>query len=283
MLLNSWLVEAQEKLLAAGVGTARLDALVLLEDVTGKDRGWLLAHPEFELTQTQIRKLKNVLNRRAGHEPLAYIRGKTEFYGRTFLLTSDVLEPRPESETMIDLLKELKHFRHPGVVSGSHKLQDKLILRIADVGTGSGALGITAKLELPSAEVDLLEIDKIAIRVAKRNVDKFTLNISLVHTDLLTQAPQPYDVLLCNLPYVPDTFQINPAAMREPRTAIFGGPDGLDLYRRLFKQIKVLPEKPLYILSESLPPQHSVLAAIAKHHDYRLAKTDDFIQVFTTG
>jgi release factor glutamine methyltransferase len=269
MHVKDWLKLAQKKLEATGIGTARLDALVLLEDVTAKDRAWLLAHPEYEITAGKVRKLTNLLNRRAEHEPLAYVRKKTEFYGREFIITPAVLEPRPESETMIDQLKKLS--KSPGLPAKP---------RIADVGTGSGALGITAKLELPNTNVDLLEIDQQALKVAKSNVDKFTLNISLIRSDLLAQSGQDYDILLCNLPYVPDDFQINPAAMREPRLAIFGGPDGLDIYRRLFKQIRNLRKQPLYILTEALPPQQAELAAIAKSVGYDLQQADDFIQLF---
>lgn len=269
MNVDTWLKDAKKLLETAGVGTARLDALVLLEDVMGKDRAWLLAHPEHKITAGKVRKLTNLLNRRAEHEPLAYVRKKTEFYGREFIITPAVLEPRPESETMIDLLKKL---------SNSSDLPVKPL--VADVGAGSGALGITAGLELPNARVDLLEIDKQALKVAKMNVDKFTLNISLIKSDLLAQSGQDYDILLCNLPYVPDDFQINPAAMREPRLAIFGGPDGLDIYRRLFKQIRNLRQQPLYILTEALPPQQAELAAIAKSAGYDLQQADDFIQLF---
>src|SRR5579871_911201 len=98
MTVLSWLKQTEKQLNAAGIGTARLDALVLMEDATGRDRAWLLANPDFEITSKQLAVLKNVLNRRVAHEPLAYIRGRTEFYGRQFLLTPAVLEPRPESE-----------------------------------------------------------------------------------------------------------------------------------------------------------------------------------------
>src|SRR4051812_18952492 len=91
----------------AGIGTARLDAMVLLEDCLSKDRAHLLAHPELELTAEQEKLLDAQIKRRLAHEPLAYIRGKTEFYGRDFLINKYVLEPRPESETIIDLLKKL--------------------------------------------------------------------------------------------------------------------------------------------------------------------------------
>jgi release factor glutamine methyltransferase len=271
MTNGKWLAGATKQLQEAGIGTARLDALVLLEDVVGKNRAWLLANPDFVLSHQQVTKLKKLLNRRAGHEPLAYIRGRAEFYGREFVLTSAVLQPRPESETMIDLLKELPIF----------DTKSAQALYIADVGTGSGALGITAQLELPQATVDLLEINDKALKVAKTNVVKFTLGINVICSDLLSQSKRNYDVLLCNLPYVPDDFQINPAALREPRLAIFGGPDGLDVYRRLFSQIEKMPKQPLYILTEALPPQHLQLAGIAQSAGYELQQTVDFIQVFS--
>jgi release factor glutamine methyltransferase len=180
-----------------------------------------------------------------------------------------VLEPRPESETMIDLLKEI-------VPAGRS-------VRIADVGTGSGALGITAKLEVPNSEIDLLEIDQKALQVAKMNVDLFTISVSVIQSDLLASTSVSYDILMCNLPYVPDDFQINPAAMREPKIAIFGGPDGLDLYRKLFDQVTKSADQPLYLLTEAMPPQHEELAGIAALGGYILIRSEDFIQVFRSG
>lgn len=266
MMVNDWLRPATKKLDQAGIGTARLDALVLLEDVSGRDRAWLLAHPEHELSSAEIAKLTKLLKRRAEHEPLAYVRKKSEFYGREFIITPAVLEPRPESETMVDILLNL-----PG-------LPKKPV--IADVGAGSGALGITAKLEMPDAHVELLEIDPSALKVTQKNVDKYTAEVKVIRGDLLAASGQDNNVLLCNLPYVPDGFQINPAAMREPKLAIFGGPDGLDVYRRLFDQVAKLQNKPLFILTESLPPQHEILAQIALETGYKLISADDFIQAF---
>ncbi len=281
MSIHEWLREAEHRLRQAGVGTARLDALVLLEDATGQDRAWLLAHPEHKLLSKQQAEIEKLLKRRAQHEPLAYLRGKTEFYGRQFVLTPAVLEPRPESETMIDLLKSLPLFGAGGRNSGSAGPKSGRPITIADVGTGSGALGITAALELPKTAVELLDIDPEALKVAKINVDKFTLSINVIRSDLLTAARRSYDVLLCNLPYVPDDYEINLSAAHEPASAIFGGPDGLGLYRRLFDQAARRPRQPLYILTEALPPQHAALRSIAEQADYRLSRSDDFIQVFS--
>lgn len=279
MRSNDWLNQATKKLQSNGIGTARLDALVLLEDVIGTDRGRLLAEPERELTTAQADKLEKLLKWRAQHEPLAYVRGKTEFYGREFMITPAVLEPRPESETMIELLKQLAK-------AGKLPTRNRNLLKIADVGAGSGALGITAKLEFSGiyeVAIDLLEIDPKAAAVAKTNVDKFTMNARIILSDLLENAKRDYDILLCNLPYVPDNYLVNEAAQHEPRIALFGGPDGLDLYRRLFDQVALLAVQPLYILTESLPAQHTTLEVIASEQNYLLAITDDFIQVFRPG
>lgn len=266
MTTNEWMILATEELEIAGIGTARLDCLVLLENVLGIDRAKILAEPNTEMLSRDVTALAKLLNRRAAHEPLSYILGTTEFYGNNFVITSAVLEPRPESETMIDLLKTLPNLPKNTCV--------------ADVGTGSGALGITTKLEHPEWTVELLEIDEKALKIAQTNVDKYTIGISVIQSDLLASSKQPNDVLLCNLPYVPDDFQINLAAGHEPPVAIFGGTDGLDLYRKLFEQVENLSKRPLYLLCESLPPQHDALTQIAAASGYRLRQTDDFIQVF---
>ena len=265
MTFSNWLRESTNKLNNAGIGTARLDALVLLEDVTRIDRAKLLTEPSTDLTTSQIKKLNNLLSRRVAHEPLAYIRGKKEFYGREFLITPAVLEPRPESEAMIEELTSLTDLPKN--------------VYIADVGTGSGALGITAMLELPEARVDLIDIDAKALEVAKINVDLFTLPINTFGSDLIDSVAQSYDVMLCNLPYVPDDFQINIAATHEPKLAIYGGEDGLDLYRKLFEQLELRQNKPLYLLFESLPSQHSALQALAHSNGYEPTNINDFILV----
>lgn len=152
---------------------------------------------------------------------------------------------------------------------------------MADVGTGNGAIGITAALEIPDSIVDLYDISSGALAVAKHNVHLHELHLHARKMNLLSRPLRPYDVLLCNLPYVPDSWQINQAALAEPKIAIFGGPDGLDLYRKLFKQLHRFTWKPRYVLTEALPPQHEALAAIAADYGSALYSSQDFIQVFT--
>ena len=265
MKIKDFLDQATAKLETAGIGTARLDCLVLLEDVLKRERTWLLAYPETLLENKSIQKLNDFLRRRAKHEPLAYIRGKTEFYGREFYVDSRVLEPRPESETMIELLKAL---RLP------------VTTKIADVGSGSGALGITAYLEVPRTRVDFYDVDPQTLEVAEHNAKTHKVLSRYFHSDLLQRAPQAYDVILANLPYVPARYQINKAARHEPNVAIFGGGDGLALYRRLFNQLSFSYVKPRYVLCEAMPFQHAGLQIIAESAGFRCHRHQDFIQVF---
>ncbi|HUA13595.1 MAG TPA: HemK/PrmC family methyltransferase [Candidatus Sulfotelmatobacter sp.] len=269
MTVDQYLKLSSAKLKSAGIKSARLDTLILFEDVLSINRARLLAEPEFEITKAQQRKLNNLLNKRLDHTPLAYLRGSTEFYGTTFFVNNHVLVPRPESETIIDLLIE---------ISKDDVFRQRTI-RIVDVGTGCGALGITAKQNVANSEVELIDNDKNALKVAKINVDKLTPGVNLICSDLLSQAGKKYDIVLANLPYVPDQHCINSEAKHEPHQAIYSGKTGLEHYIRLLAQVKKLKKPPLYLLFEAFPSQHADLVDLAKKSGYRLYKTDHFVVV----
>jgi release factor glutamine methyltransferase len=264
--IKSWLEAAEAELGEAGIATARLDCLVLLEDTLNTNRTQILSDQKRQITDVEQHQLDELIAKRAQHIPLAYLRRKTEFYGREFYIDERVLEPRPESETMIDMVKSL-------ALPPAAKL--------ADVGSGSGALGITTKLECPELDITLLEIDSDALAVSRMNVSSYNIDVQTLQSDLLSAANEQFKVLLCNLPYVPDDFQVNTAALHEPRLAIFGGQDGLDVYRQLFEQISASTTPKPKLLSESLPPQHPELARIAADHGYTQTDEQDFIQLFT--
>ncbi len=269
MKISEWLSENTKILKASNIGTARLDCLVLLKDALGKDRAFLLARPETIINSNQLHRLNLQIKQRQNHTPLAYIRGKVEFYGREYIVNKDVLVPRPESETMIELLL------------ARADIQDAPL--IIDIGTGSGALAITAKLELPLAKVIASDIDPKCLTIASKNAQKHSVDIELVQGDILEpflRLNHSNIFILANLPYVPDSYKINQAATMEPRTAIFGGPDGSDLYKQLFNEANEMLYKPKCIFTESLPPQHDNLTGIAKRSGYSLVDTIDFIQVF---
>lgn len=267
MKVNLWLSKATEELDKAGVGTARLDALVLLADALEHDKSWILAHPEVAIQGATLERLNKLVERRKNHEPLAYIRGKTEFYGKEFYINKHVLEPRPESETMIELLDA-----------------NDPVKTIIDVGTGSGALAISAALLLPHAKTYAVDIDPKCLAVAKENAEKHEVDIEFIEDNLLEPfIGKPLRgpiVILANLPYVPDDYTLNTAAMNEPKHAIFGGPDGLDLYRVMFEQIQGHVTLPLFVLTESLPFQHEELQNIAITHGLKQLVDKDFVQMF---
>lgn len=265
---SNWLKLATAELEKNGINTARLDALVMLEDVIGKNRAHLLAHPELELTTEQEKTLESFLNRRLQHEPLAYIRGKAEFYGRDFSVNEHVLVPRPESEDIITLLKEYRD-----------------VTTIIDIGTGSGALAITAALEFPRAEVIGIDVDPECLKVAKANAKQLDAHVAFLEGDLLRREDlemyQSPVFILANLPYVPDDYAINEAAKHEPTLALFAGRDGLELYRVMFDQLTEYEDTEIIVLTESLESQHKSLAGIAVDHGFTLGKTAGLIQSFT--
>lgn len=262
--VSGWLAKSTRRLAKVGIKSARLDCLLLLEQVLNTNRTQLLAAPEQMLSREYILELNGLLERRIDHEPMAYIRGKSEFYGRNFWVDKSVLVPRPETETMIELLLQLPLKRPRTLI---------------DVGTGSGALAITAACELGEALVYATDISEYCLEIARRNAAKHKATINFRQTDLVEWLDISGSVILANLPYVPLDHPINQAAGFEPPLALYGGDDGLNLYRRLFEQLE--SPRPAYILTEALPSQHIELAAIGNQHGFELIQSKDYIQVFS--
>ncbi|HEX7963423.1 MAG TPA: HemK/PrmC family methyltransferase [Candidatus Saccharimonadales bacterium] len=266
MTVGEFLKNATADFAQAGIESARLDALLLLEDALKQDRALLLAYEEHEIPAAALSELDKKRTQRAAHIPMAYIRGSAPFYGREFAVNEHVLVPRPESEALIDLLK-----------AHAPNAED---LHIADVGTGSGCLGITAVLELPNARATLLDIDASALAVAQKNASRWHAETTAARHDLLHGAGGHYDIVLANLPYVPEAMQINAAAMHEPAQAIFSGPDGLDHYKRLWEQLRGRTLKPALVITESLTHQHHANAQLARAAGYYLDASQDLGQAF---
>jgi len=274
--IQDFLLSTTKTFKAAGIASARLDGLILLEDATGKDRAWLLAHPEAavdEILQKQsLRELEEKVARRAAREPLAYIRGHSEFYGRKLAVSNATLIPRPESEDFLSILKTLDIL--PGAV-------------IADIGAGSGCLGITTALEIAGSRVVLTDTDAGALSIARQNAQELDAKVDFVEGDLLQPLLTSHfsllypTVLLANLPYVPDGLITSAEITHEPDLALFAGKDGLDLYRRFFEQVEALEHPPHHILTESLENQHKTMIELAQGTGYRLRKSENLVQAFT--
>ena len=212
--------------LLAHLPTARRDAELLLLHSIGKDRAYLLTHPDTELTPRQQSVYERWLARRANHEPIQYIIGEQEFYGLTLHVTPDVLIPRPETEHLVEALLQRVPHNQP--------------LRIADIGTGSGAIAIALAHNLPNATITALDNSPAALAIARQNAERHNLanRVRFLESDLLDAvANERFDAIVSNPPYVPDSEILEPQVRNfEPRNALYAGPSGLDIYQRLIPQ-----------------------------------------------
>lgn len=220
------LTDASRQLAATGSDAPRLEARVLLEKVLGCSRVWLYQHLRDRLDPRQAAELQRLIERRRAGTPLAYLVGIREFYGRTFVVDERVLVPRPETELLVELAVAQLRGSPPATV--------------VDVGTGSGVIAISIALEVPRARVLAIDISREALEVARLNCERLGVEdrVQLHQGDLLEPLRESPDLIVANLPYVarPELEQLQPEVQREPALALDGGPDGLDIYRRLFAQ-----------------------------------------------
>ena len=204
---------------------AQLDAETLLLHVLGKNKAWLLAHQEEEISGDRAARYHTLVERRCAGEPIQYITGQQEFYGLPFRVTPNVLIPRPETEHLVEK-----------VLSLAVCFQ---LLRIVDVGTGSGAIAVALAHLLPHAEITALDISAAALDEARANAEgnRVPDRVRFVESDLLAAvATRKFEIVVSNPPYVPATDRESLSVEvreYEPGLALFAGNDGLDVYRRL--------------------------------------------------
>lgn len=265
---SNWLERATQQLKDASIDSARLDAEIILAHTLLKNRTFLHAHPDFLLDQHRRDIADARLQLRLDRTPIAYIVGHKEFYGRLFHVTPATLIPRPESEDIITLLKEI-------APKNTSSLPDHP--RLVDVGTGSGCLGITAKLELPALDVTLLDISQHALTVARRNAAALHANVAFSRSDLLTNYPFRADYIVANLPYVDPSWQRSPETEHEPALALFAEDKGLHLIKKLIGQSRHYLAASGYLLLEADPRQHHEITTAAKQHGFSHYKTQHFI------
>jgi release factor glutamine methyltransferase len=191
--------------------------------VLGRDRAWLLTHSEAELTPEQAQQYESWIARRALHEPVQYIVGKQEFFGRAMRVTPAVLIPRPETEHLVEALLS--------------RVPKDAPLRICDVGTGSGAIAVALAHELPRAQVTALDRSAAALEIARLNAQAHHVadRVRLLESDLLSGVRgERFDAIVSNPPYVADSEVLEPQVREyEPQGALYAGPTGLEVYWRL--------------------------------------------------
>jgi release factor glutamine methyltransferase len=246
MTVQEALRHAVAQLQSEPIGSPRMAAEALLMHVLDRDRAFLHAHPEYELTPSESKQFEEAVAKRASGIPLQYITGHQEFFGLDFIVTSAVLIPRPETEHLVESAL--------GLIRESQI--DKP--RVIDVGAGSGCIILSVANSLLNPDLHAVDISPDALAVAKENAERLRLTdrVKFHQGDLLTEflgASDSFDFVLSNPPYVglseADKVQ-REVREHEPHIAVFGGKRGLDIYERLIPQAHQVLKSGGYLLME---------------------------------
>ncbi len=229
MNIKTAISNAVERLAHEPIGPPRMAAEALMMFVLKCDRAFLFAHSEQQLTAEQQTRFEEAVAQRASGKPLQYITGRQEFWGFEFVVSPAVLIPRPETEHLVSAALE----------KAAQVNRDDI--RIIDVGTGSGCVALALASELPEAQIEAVDISSVALQVARENARRLDLaaRVNFYESDLLASARGEYDLIVSNPPYVgrceADKVQ-REVREHEPDVAVFGGEQGLDIYRRLIPE-----------------------------------------------
>ena len=214
-------------------------------------------------------------------KPKAYQDGFVEFYGLKFLVTPDVLIPRPETEAAVDLILSLAGVPYLSGVSVPPSVLPERP-RILDVGTGRGCIAVTVKKKLPEASVFTCDVSTKALEVARKNAEKNGVEVEFLESDLLENVSGKFDVVVANLPYVSRDWEwLDKEALGyEPDLALYAGDGGLEIIFRLLEQAR---NRTKYLILEADPCQHEKITSRAKSQGYKLLKVSGFQLLFIFG
>lgn len=209
-------------------GISRLDAQLLLLHALGRpsaQRAWLIAHSEDTLSEPQVQELTDLIERRLSGEPVAYLVGKKEFFGMELAVDARVLVPRADTETLVEWALEV--------------LATQPSARVVDLGTGSGAVALALKQQMPSLDVWAVDRSEQALQVARLNAQRLGLSVEMVQSSWLSPwigTTWQWDVIVSNPPYISHGDPHLDALLHEPQSALIAGADGLDDIRQIIRQ-----------------------------------------------
>lgn len=261
MKLIEILNKAKQELHDVGIATPFLDAELLLAFVLGRSREFVIGRPEYQLSKKEEEDFSSFIKRRQNFEPVAKIIGIKEFWGREFVVNATTLDPRPDSEALIEAFIELMPNRN-------------IKFKVLDLGTGSGCLLLTILAEYPNALGIGGDIVKDTLDVAKYNAEKIGLakRSDFILNNWTEGMDGKFDLIISNPPYIKnsDIEKLAPeVSMHEPRIALIGGSDGLDCYRQISSQIKSLLNKNGYIIFEFGKGQENDIREILEQEGMR--------------
>jgi release factor glutamine methyltransferase len=221
-------LQAARGRLAATSKNPRRDAELLLAHLLGWDQAALLTHPERFLSPTEADQFESMLSRRLASEPVQYITGVQEFFGLPFEVSPAVLIPRPETEHLVEAVLE--------------RFGRESSPRIVDVGTGSGAIAVALAHAISKSRVTAVDLSSAALEVAQRNAERHGVleRVTLAQSDLLAGLKSAdFDVVVSNPPYIAEGEMLELQVLNyEPRSALYAGPTGLEVYERLIPQAR---------------------------------------------
>ena len=237
MTLKQALSRARGILAAGNIEDARLESELLIRHTLKISQVQLYLDLDRKLSPNQEQTFWQLIRRRLGGEPTAYITKHREFYGLDFYVSPDVLIPRPESELLVEMAVDL--------------IQNRPVPTIAEIGTGCGAVAISLALKLPRAKIYATDISALALKVALFNCQRHGVvdRICLLHGDMLDPLPEPVDLVVANLPYVSE-LELPESANFEPLLALDGGSDGLEKIYQLCQQVTDMLRPDGYLLLE---------------------------------
>ncbi|HPM69530.1 MAG TPA: peptide chain release factor N(5)-glutamine methyltransferase [Smithellaceae bacterium] len=246
MTVREILNEATRELETAGMETARLDAEVLLAFCLNCDRLEFLKNPDMQISKSQLAVFNKLVSRRLKWEPVAYITGRKEFWSFTLEVNKGVLIPRPDTEIILE----------EALAVGKNIIAP----RIADIGTGSGAIALALAKELPEPKITATDISPAALKIAKKNARNLKLgkNIEFLKGDLFAPVKGLFDIIVSNPPYISAAeYEELPRGVKdfEPKIALLAGQTGVEFYEKLIYQSKNHLKKDGWLLMEIGAPQ----------------------------
>ena len=229
-------------------------AKMLLADLLEMNPLELLNYLDKTVNEEIINKYKSKIESMKENKPIQYVIGNVNFYGNQFLVNENVLIPRFETEELVE--NTLNYIK---------EIFETDSLKIIDLGTGTGCIGLTLKKNLPNSDITLVDISKSALAVAKKNMENLNLQVTLLESDFFDKVTDKYDVIISNPPYIKTKEKIEEIVEKnEPHLALYAGEDGLDCYRKILKNIPCYLETSYLIAFEIGETQSNEIQTLIK-------------------